>query len=929
MTDNRFSTGGAFDALPSDEESLASRLVGRVLSGYQIEGLAGKGGMGYVFRASRAERDFERLAAIKIVPSTLASSELASRFRTEVKILAKLNHASIAQLYDAGETEEGWPYIVMEFVDGQPIDEYCKSQNLGVNDRLTLLADVARAVRFAHARLIVHRDLKPSNVLVAADGKPKLLDFGIAKLLEPGTDQHTVAHRPMTPKYASPEQLLGSDITIGSDIYQLGILFLTVLGQELPFENTSLQDAIRRAAANQDADISEKTRKDLSPDLIAVITHCLHSDPDDRYSDVNALLRDIESYLHGFPVSARKGTAMYRLRKLVHRNIPATIFAVLALAIALGGSAYYAINITAARNVAENRARTSSQVLQAMSRMIAETYSELIETRSARSSPAAEEDLQNEPLRLALERTNRLIESVETDDPSIRGELLLVQGLTNRELNRFDISKRQLDEALELMVSTNNTEGRVNVLNELLKLASSESSNIMTRKYLDAALEIIDTSPVSDKTQADLYVTATEIETDLGNPNEALMYAQKAIAILEAMPGKPPTSLARAYTKAGLIYGRLEQREELREWTQKGVDLFIELEGPNYRGLASAYSGLAFSYALEGDYEPALKYFQLEHDISRANFGEQHLRSAIGLVNMGIALRRMNRLEEAADSLLRAEVIMINVAGDDSRRLSGLYTNLGNVYQDMGDLDRAAETFERGLALFDPAESNPRDYAYLLNNTGDLLSVMGHTNEGQQRLREALDEKTRIFGANNISTARTLLLLVNTQIQTGVFTDAEDLLRNAESIYAATYTSDHTKMSFLELIKGKYAREKGDLIRAQQLITSAYTRRLEEYDETHPDLLLVALEMARTEFALGDFGEARRWLDIAVAGYTESADSSLEIIEIDLINAELLAAEGDIDTAMQIERDLTQTIATHFPARTDWQSRLKALQLNQ
>jgi tetratricopeptide (TPR) repeat protein len=407
------------------------------------------------------------------------------------------------------------------------------------------------------------------------------------------------------------------------------------------------------------------------------------------------------------------------------------------------------------------------------------------------------------------------------------------------------------------------------------------------------------------------------------------MYAEKSIAILEAMPGRPSTSLAHAYTKAGVIYGRLEQRAELREWTQKGVDLFIELEGPSYRGLASAYSGLAFSYALEGDYEPALKYFRLEHEISRANFGEQHLRSAVGLINMGIAFRRMDRLEEAADSLLRAEAILIDVSGDDSRRLSGLYNNLGSVYQDMGSLEEAAATFTKGLSLVDAEESNPRDSAYLLNNMGDLSTLMGRTDEAEKRLRRALDTKIRVFGADNISTARTLLLLVSVQIQTGIFTDAEELLLNAEEIYEATYGSDHTKMSFFELIKGKYAREKGDLIPAQQLITSAYTRRLEEYDESHPDVLIVALEMARTEFALGNIREARRWLDKGIVGYTESADSSLEVIEIDLINAELLAAEGDIDEAMKIERELTQTIATHFPARSDWLSRISALQLNQ
>ena len=926
MTDDRFRTGGAFDAMPSKDSSVASRLIGRTLSGYEICDLAGQGGMGYVFGAKRAEGDFDRRAAIKIVPATMASPEVARRFRTEVQILAKLNHASIAQLYDVGETDEGWPYFIMEYVDGHPIDDYCKSKGIGVDGRVAMLSEVVRAVRFAHARLVVHRDLKPSNVLVTGDGKPKLLDFGIAKLLEPGTDQHTIAHRPMTPKYASPEQLLGSDITTGSDIYQLGVLFISVFGEELPFTGTTLKDAIKRAAAGEDASISDSVKKRLPTDLTAIITRCLHSDPEDRYPDVNALLTDLIRYQDGYPVHAREGSVLYRVRKLIRRNTPATVFAVLAAVIAIGGGAYYAVNMTKARDLAENRARTSSQVLQAMSSMIAETYSELIETRSNRSSALENNpQLQNEPLRLALERTDRLIESVVTDDLEIRGQLLLVQGMTNRELNRLDTARTQLDESLGIAQSTNNAASEVAVLHELMKLELFESKNSAARQHLDVALEIFAGNVVPDKLRADVFVTGTHIETDLGHSELALEFAQMAIDILERQPGPPSITLPRAYVELGSIYGRLEQRELLREWMEKAIQLYIELEGPSYRGLATAYSGLAFSYALNGEYELALDYFRRELEVSMANFGEQHVRTSLGLINSAIALRRMGRYEEAIDNMLRAEDILLNVSSDDTQRFSTLYTNLGNVYKDVSDFQKALETYEKGLVRIEDHESNPRDLAYLLNNSGDLLNKMGRTAEGQERLRRALTEKTRIFGADNISTARTILLLVEAQVQTGMFTDADKLLADAETIYKETYGLDHTKMSFLELVKGKHARAHGDLDVARQLIENCFGRRLEEYHENHSDVLTVALELARTELVAGDAERAQYWLDKTVEGTAELASHTIEYIESRLVKAEILSAQGKGREAQELKNELADVLLTRFPDRSDWKDRMSGI----
>ena len=925
MTDDRFRTGGAFDALPNQAEELLAKLHGRVLSGYKIDRLLGSGGMGYVLHATRVGGDFDRVAAIKVVPATLRSSELVQRFRTEVQILAKLNHASIAQLYDAGETAEGWPYLVMEYVDGSPIDAYCANNNLSVDDRAALMIGVVHAVRFAHARLIVHRDLKPSNVMVDTNGNPKLLDFGIAKLLEPGTTQHTVGHLPMTLRYASPEQLLGADITIGSDIYQLGILYLAVLAEETPSESTTLQDAIRNAASGRDVTISARAAALIPGDLLAIIVRCLHSDPDDRYLDVNALLSDLVRYSEGYPVDARKGSRLYRLKKLVQRNVPATAFAALATAIAVGGTASYTVEVTKARRLAEERAETSGQVLRAMSGMIADTYSELIESRSSRSVGKADEaQLQNEPLRLVLERTEQLIDGVVTDQPELRAELLLVQGMTNRELSRLDIARYQLDESLALMRESGNTTGETAVLHEMMKLELFGSRSTTALKHLGEAVAIIDTHPVPLPLQAEVFTTAIGIQTDLANQDSALQYAKKAISILESLPDGPTTELARAYTELGSAYGRLEQYAPLREWHQRAIDLYLDLEGPSYRGLSTAYSGLAYSYALQGEYDPALEYFGKELEVAMANFGEQHIRTVIGYTNIGIALRRMGRYDEAIGNYLRAEAILHNVSGNDTTRFTSLYINLGNAYRDNGDLDKAADAYAKGLA-FDGENVLPRDRASLLNNSGQLMLIEGDVQAAHARLRLALQKKSEIYGTDNISTARTQLLLVRALTRSGALADIPPMLADADRAFMSTYGSDHRKLSFLEFVYGEYYLALGDTDKARSVLLSAHEHRSEEYNPNHLATLPILFALARTELAAGNAGMARQWLKKTRAGVAPLRPSQIELVEAKVLEAEVLTAEGRTGQAQTAKTEARTLLAAHFPARSDWQQRLRAI----
>jgi len=350
--DDPFPTGGGFEVLAGLSASEREGLIGRNLDGYRIGGLIAEGGMSTVYRAMRVDGSFERDVAIKVSPISGFSAAMRERFMREQGVLAGLNHPHISQLYDARLTEEGWPYIVMELIDGAPITEYCNAQSLSITERIRLLIDVIAAVSFAHANLVVHRDIKPSNVLVDANGSVKLLDFGIAKLLEDESRELTRATA-MTPRYASPEQLLQKPVSIASDIYQLGLLMLEVLTGSVPTEHESLTEAIQRSADGRPLVLPATLRQAIPYEVTLVIEQCLRVEPGERYRDANALRDDVSDYLSGYPVSAAGQGSGYRIRKFVKRNSVAVLASTAAVLVLIAGGIAYTVSVNEARSIAE------------------------------------------------------------------------------------------------------------------------------------------------------------------------------------------------------------------------------------------------------------------------------------------------------------------------------------------------------------------------------------------------------------------------------------------------------------------------------------------------------------------------------------------------------------------------------------------------
>src|SRR5215469_12417263 len=313
---------------PVDNAARELAFVGRRIGSYALLRPLGEGGMGRVFLAARADEQYQQFVAIKLMHADLWQSEIMlERFRAERQILANLNHPNIARLLDGGMTPEGTPYLVMEYVDGVPLDEYCCENKLSLNQKLELFLRICSAVEYAHKNLIVHRDIKPANVLVGEDGTPKLVDFGIAKLLDAeGAAAAKATARLMTPEFASPEQLRGESITTATDVYGLGVLLYHLLSGTHPFADHSGNPVeMMRQICEVDPQppssiVSNRGRgRGSDRDLDRIVLMAIHKQPEHLYASAKAVARDVFAYLNGYPVIARGGGWKYRTGKFLRR----------------------------------------------------------------------------------------------------------------------------------------------------------------------------------------------------------------------------------------------------------------------------------------------------------------------------------------------------------------------------------------------------------------------------------------------------------------------------------------------------------------------------------------------------------------------------------------------------------------------------------
>ncbi|MDQ3799985.1 MAG: serine/threonine-protein kinase [Acidobacteriota bacterium] len=728
------------------EEADTDARIGQTLGNYKIVEKIGAGGMGAIYLAERNDAEIEKRVAVKIIKRGMDTDAIFKRFRNERQILANLEHPNIARLLDAGTTGDGLPFFVMEYIDGVPVDEYCQTKNLSEAERLKLFRKICAAVSFAHQKLVVHRDLKPSNILVTKSGEPKLLDFGIAKLLN-STEMETQARQQiLTPAYASPEQLRGELVSTASDVYSLGLILREILGMQteqrarildsetksgesklLLGRNSTLENDKGRSTGKQKT--KTENRRNLSGDLLAILQTALREDATRRYASTDSFSEDIRRYLEGLPVSARKDSLSYRTRKFVKRNKVSVSAALLVFIILVGG----VLGVWRQAKIAEaERARAERQFenLRKLSNSFVFEIHNAIEHLPG-SLPARQLLVKR-----AVEQLDALV-SEASNNPALSDELGQAY-YTLGWMPGASLSEKNLT-----------FQKGINIYQHLL---TAEPNNTRYRKQL-----------------AEGFMGRGDVKKNSGDLAAALEDHRKAVEIFETVAREEPSvpehrgDLLKAYYNASTMLYQMGFARDSLEMMRPTLSIAEEMHRLHpddigyYRGLFLPRIRIAQSLMYLGDYKAAAEEFRIcvagaemglakypndtrfPHDLWADN---RHLARTLELDGETNEAFRRARI-----SLSFIEDLLSKSPNDSGHRRNTAITHLllGQMLVRKGQPEKSLPHFEKAIALleknlaFDTGLIESKiDLGRTRGSLGNALVLLGRKEDGLIYLREAI-----------------------------------------------------------------------------------------------------------------------------------------------------------------------------------------------
>lgn len=757
------------------DDSVAAPQYERI-GAYRVIQREGQGGMGAIYLAVRDDEQYQKQVAIKVIKRGMDTDEIVRRFRRERQILASLDHPNICRLIDGGATAGGLPYFVMEYIQGKPLEEYCADHKLGLRERLKLFRTICSAVQYAHQNLVIHRDLKPGNILVTADGVPKLLDFGLGKLLDPaaesGTAPLTAADMVlMTPEYASPEQARGDPITTASDVYSLGVILYELLTGSRPYKFTTRnqRDIVHvitehdpgkpSSAITQKLEQSSespvrlpdpaKLQKQLRGDLDNIVLMALRKEPQHRYQSAEALSEDIGRYLESLPVHARKATAGYRAIKFIRRHkiavTVATSFAMILIAFTIAMAIQARkISIQAGR-IAQERDKA-----QQVSNFLKDIFRTSDPSLARGNTITAREILDQGAARIASEFKNQ---------PDVRASLMDTIGTVYRSLGLYDKAKPLLEESLN------------------------------TRKQLYG--------PRSPEVAESLNHVG-DLWKDSGNYGAAETRYREALSVNRSLFGVE--SLQAASDLADLSYALdlKAQYPEAERLARESLAIRKKLLGNDDPEVAQSLLFLAYSLNDKGDFAGAEPLYREALAIRQKVLGNDHPETGDALNDLGLFLARDKGDYATAEPLLRQTLAI--------RRKT-----LGN---------------------------NHPDVATALNNLGSLLNEKGDDASAELLFREALSITRTMFGNDHPLVASDLNNLAGVLWRRGDYPQAEALLREVVNITRKTLGNEHPDTAKATGNLAVLLRDKGDLAAAEPMFRTAMAIDKKTLGKEHPDVAI-------------------------------------------------------------------------------------------
>jgi len=780
---------------------------------YQVVRELGRGGMGAVYLARRCDGAFEQEVAIKLVRPGMADELVLRRFLAERQILAGLAHPYIARLYDGGTTDDGLPYFVMEHIEGEDLLTSSDRRKLSTADRVRLFEKVCAAVHYAHQRLVVHRDLKPSNILVTADGTPKLLDFGVARLLQPDSpergDLTVVGARAMTPEYASPEQVRGEPVTTASDVYSLGVVLYELLSGRRPYViasrraedvervvcdtmpprpstavsrgepatgDTGAKATAEAISATRDG-TPARLRRSLSGDLDTIVLAALRKEPERRYSSVEKLADDLGRHLAGRPVSARPDTFAYRAGKLLRRHLLAAIATTLVVAGIAVLVAFYTVRLARERD----RARREAEKAQRVSAFLT-TLFELTD----------------------LDRT--------------KGVKLSVRDLVDRGAGNLERDLAGEPEvAATMMALIGDVYSQLELKEQALPLLQGALANLR-RLYGDADPR----TAGAERNLAHLYLNMEE-------PQRAVPLLRHALAVEEGLPGAG-LRVAKSLSLLGLAQKALGDYAAADGALERAAVLQEEAGAPAELDLAVTL--VTRGHLLLSIDEPAraLPLFRRALAVRERRLGRDSPAAAGALLDVGAAQRELGALDAAIAADERVLAIAESVFGEDRSMAAYAHGELGLAHAAKGNVAEARELFRRALGEF-TVLTGPDSHAVLVyrRGLGQMLVAAGELREGAAELERVLAGAERTLGPDHPRVAQALFDVANAKLALGDRQGVEASMRRGLAILRRELRPDSVRLgmglaSLGGMLCGDGRRDEGEPLLQEALAVLTGTR---------------------------------------------------------------------------------------------------------
>jgi serine/threonine-protein kinase len=855
--------------------------VGARVGPFVLQQLVGAGGMGTVWLASRADRDFEQRVAVKLIKRGMDTDDVLRRFRRERQVLARLEHPHIARLLDGGAAEDGRPYLAMEFIEGEPITEFCQREQLALKDRLRLFVRVCEGVQFAHQNLIIHRDLKPSNILVATGGTPKLLDFGIAKILrdDEGDSPVTTASdsRLLTPRYASPEQVRFERVTTATDTYSLGVILYELLTGTEPYQLTTRsrveyeraiceQDPVRPsavltafAATRSDGataigssrpydSLRKRQQRQLTGDLDTIVLKALRKNPVERYPTVQQFIDDLERFLSGRPVLARRQTLRYHAAKFVARNkaaVGAGVAVLAVLAIASVVSVTFAIREARQRSLAEQRlieAEQQAAIAQAINKFINE---DLLASVDPDRTPDREVTMRR-VLDLAAERIGDRFH----DQPVVEASILATLGMTYESLGEYEAAHAPLTRAFELLVDATGerSEPAIRARAALGDLKRSQA-NLAEAEPLIVSASDMARSTLPPKHPTTLFANRClgELYIDQGLLQQAIDVLEETAKGYESALGAGAKETLNALNSLGVAYDQAGRNDDAERVHAELLNRKMELFGPDNFGTITTLNNLAFTRMNLGRFEEAEADFRSAQERARRVLGDTHPTTLTTLDNLGLLCTHRGRFEEAQALHQEAYEARVRTLGPEHWDTLTSLSNLGFAQINAQQFEKAEAALSALLPRVQRVSGVEHHHAITAqNNLAYVVWKLGRLEEARKRFEEVLELRQRILGPDHPETFGTCSNLAGVLIDLGRFTEADSIAEDALARAERTLSENHpVKGSLLHkrgicfLRFGQLETAKAHLTRARGIYESSFGAehsRVREVDVTLAEL---------------------------------------------------------------------------------------------